>query len=1258
MTLLVIAMLCGGANGAWATTETFGSSKSSTTDKAITGTAVNIAGTSNPGGTGSYAVFGVSGEKGLKLRTGSALTFNVNFGYRITNITIKAYQNNTSSQNHNMTCGGFSVDGTTYNFDSAKEIPYNKESTSTDPVVISTGKISATSSVAFNFTNTSVAQNQIFAYVTVEYEAADFKEDFTAKGESTDPADYGFSLTYGSGSSSSLVNFSVTDGILKCDAGPYSSSSDGARTGTATATFDEIGSGNVIILNYKWALGNATGNTSGAYTKTRIGNSSGNALELSFYGSENNGSLKVNGTSVKTGNSSIRNTTYNISAKLDMNTRKITALTMTCSNATFSYSISDPIDFASAITTIDRFAFENSERQNWVNTSSVDDIILFKLVYPTFTLSDTEKEFYVEDSETVTLTGITGDISVKSDDTDVATVSYSDGTVTINGVAAGTTIVKVTGKNDGLTITKNIDVTINGFAAKYTAAKTPYDTKVESLDAAGQAYWTANVTDPATVTTSEAYATAVAALPTTYIAAVKAQTTKGSDMTDAMPTGNAGWTCNQGNGPASYLTTGATETYSDGTNNAKFAAGNIMSQTISGLPNGYYKVQFYGVVNAANSVSTVSGSDLVEAYANSTNLDIDVVLQNSCTPTDYLRTIEAQVTDGTLTYGLKATTGVTDAGNWAVAKIYKLTYLGTDKNSYTINAVAGETTIKELATGTQWASEDYGTYIPKVILYNSKYYVLDDEDNANLDGFYAGYIMGVDNATKQVKYTLDESIVFYSEADGNSYYLSQYSNNKNYSNGNTVECNTSKNHGNARNRGIGVGSLGKGIYSIYAVITGSGRSLCIRTNDGDSYNTGNNPLISISSTGRGNFMLTETKPIVITGSNSDKGDAKSNHPASFDYLIIRKLNVNDDPVVVGDINYATGSLGATTDKVTLQPGESYHYQFVNHNSGSSSAWLNYTVPVYNSSNENVLLVRADNWEDKKGTNAGCTNNFVWGTSNATFISEMDGATVDMTVSYSADNVFSFSADITTKSNLNWTYTYTSDYSGSDISLSGNIQVALSVYNSWLEVLSEGQTSVAATIGSTGWSTFASPYALNLSSMTASEGSVKAYYASSIGASSVTMTSTESSAVAAGEGLMLKGTPSATITIPVVDSGSAISGNKLVGVTNNITITNETENYANFYVLSINGSDNAEFQNLKDWLDAGNSVTINAGKAYLDATGAAARLSIVFDDETTGVRSLTPSLSESEGAVYNLSGQRVAQPTKGLYIVNGKKIIMK
>ena len=46
------------------------------------------------------------------------------------------------------------------------------------------------------------------------------------------------------------------------------------------------------------------------------------------------------------------------------------------------------------------------------------------------------------------------------------------------------------------------------------------------------------------------------------------------------------------------------------------------------------------------------------------------------------------------------------------------------------------------------------------------------------------------------------------------------------------------------------------------------------------------------------------------------------------------------------------------------------------------------------------------------------------------------------------------------------------------------------------------------------------------------------------------------------------------------------------------------------------------------------------------------------DGTTSIKNLSPALSEGEGEWYTLQGQRVAKPGKGLYIRNGKKVVIK
>ena len=51
--------------------------------------------------------------------------------------------------------------------------------------------------------------------------------------------------------------------------------------------------------------------------------------------------------------------------------------------------------------------------------------------------------------------------------------------------------------------------------------------------------------------------------------------------------------------------------------------------------------------------------------------------------------------------------------------------------------------------------------------------------------------------------------------------------------------------------------------------------------------------------------------------------------------------------------------------------------------------------------------------------------------------------------------------------------------------------------------------------------------------------------------------------------------------------------------------------------------------------------------------------ISFDDEdVTGINEIERMKNVENEKFYNLNGQQVAQPTRGLYIVNGKKVVIK
>ena len=71
---------------------------------------------------------------------------------------------------------------------------------------------------------------------------------------------------------------------------------------------------------------------------------------------------------------------------------------------------------------------------------------------------------------------------------------------------------------------------------------------------------------------------------------------------------------------------------------------------------------------------------------------------------------------------------------------------------------------------------------------------------------------------------------------------------------------------------------------------------------------------------------------------------------------------------------------------------------------------------------------------------------------------------------------------------------------------------------------------------------------------------------------------------------------------------------------------------------------------------GSGANINSFRAYLTAVSGARE--ITFEDETTGLTDVSSKTSDGRGECFNLAGQRVAQPTKGLYIVNGRKVVIK
>lgn len=196
---------------------------------------------------------------------------------------------------------------------------------------------------------------------------------------------------------------------------------------------------------------------------------------------------------------------------------------------------------------------------------------------------------------------------------------------------------------------------------------------------------------------------------------------------------------------------------------------------------------------------------------------------------------------------------------------------------------------------------------------------------------------------------------------------------------------------------------------------------------------------------------------------------------------------------------------------------------------------------------------------------------------------------------------------------------------------------------------EGENIV---VSDAGLASYCSSKALDFSEV----ADVEAYVATSYKGNVVSMTKVAQ--VPAGTGIIVKSVSggSAFVNVPCAESAAAIETNLLVGVTEEPTTVVASTIGSYNYIFS-NGIDGVGFYRLSA------DHVLAPGKAYLhtteDLVGASEAKGVVlsFGGETTGITSIQ-SADAVNGAYYTISGVRVANPTKGLYIKDGKKVIIK
>ena len=190
---------------------------------------------------------------------------------------------------------------------------------------------------------------------------------------------------------------------------------------------------------------------------------------------------------------------------------------------------------------------------------------------------------------------------------------------------------------------------------------------------------------------------------------------------------------------------------------------------------------------------------------------------------------------------------------------------------------------------------------------------------------------------------------------------------------------------------------------------------------------------------------------------------------------------------------------------------------------------------------------------------------------------------------------------------------------------------------------EEVTSLPVTVSAANYATFYTPVAVKI------PAGVEVYYASAVEDEYVILNPITGT-IPANTGVILKNAGS--YEFEITTDVPAIEGNLLKGT---VARTQLAQN-GRCYVLGLDA--NSVVGMYKAAKGEDNSVFFNSGhKAYLELPEASKSNSYRFDfGGTTGIETIETSAQDN--VIYDLTGRRVEKAVKGLYIVNGKKVLVK
>ena len=233
----------------------------------------------------------------------------------------------------------------------------------------------------------------------------------------------------------------------------------------------------------------------------------------------------------------------------------------------------------------------------------------------------------------------------------------------------------------------------------------------------------------------------------------------------------------------------------------------------------------------------------------------------------------------------------------------------------------------------------------------------------------------------------------------------------------------------------------------------------------------------------------------------------------------------------------------------------------------------------------------------------------------------------------------FQTALGVKSNPSWI--------GCEVAVYGSLETYFSVPG--VRSVSDFNITLPNVISAAEWATVCLPFNASI----ATEG-VTAYYVS-VEDKAVTKTAVEG-AVPSGTGVLLNGAAGA-VTFAYEAEATAAEGNQLIG---SLTDKTFSEAGTTYYILANGNDGNGGGNGIGFYWQSGTggtSVTCAQYKAVLAVTSSTASSTGYRLDGTTMVEQLLNG--STEAVIYDITGRQLQSITgRGIYIVNGKKVIVK